>query len=114
MEPTQEPGPDEPTAAAGHEQPTAGDAGAAVVGDVDPVGPTAPEVDIGHGDVPAYAAVLERAQQVLADVERALERLEDGSYGTCEVCGTTIDDETLAEAPATATCRAHLPLAGHL
>lgn len=100
MEPTQEPGP-EPTVEP--EQPTAA---------------TEPEpeqgADDGHGAVPAYAAVLERAQQVLADVERALVRLEDGSYGTCEVCGATIDDETLTEAPATANCRAHLPLAGHL
>lgn len=51
--------------------------------------------------------VLVRIQADLADVDRALERLDDGSYGTCEVCGEALADEVLATAPATRLCAAH-------
>ncbi|QNG55820.1 TraR/DksA C4-type zinc finger protein [Pseudonocardia petroleophila] len=40
-------------------------------------------------------------------VQEALERVEDGSYGTCVVCGATIDDERLEARPEVATCREH-------
>lgn len=52
-------------------------------------------------------AVLDSIQVDLADVDRALERLDDGSYGTCEVCGEALADEVLAVAPATRLCPAH-------
>lgn len=45
----------------------------------------------------------------LADVERALQRLDEGSYGTCQVCGAAIDEERLAAEPATAFCAEHEP-----
>ncbi len=35
-------------------------------------------------------------------VEAAMARLDDGSYGSCEACGSAIDDQRLA-ADATAT-----------
>ncbi len=47
----------------------------------------------------------------LADVEVALDRLADGSYGTCEACGQTIDDADLARRPTARRCPDHLPLA---
>jgi len=46
----------------------------------------------------------------LADVELALARLDDGTYGRCEVCEAAIDEARLAEAPAARFCRAHLPI----
>ena len=79
-----------------------------------PSPPEPPEPAEHAGQPPAYAADLERAERVLAGVERALRRLDDGSYGTCEVCGDAVDDGTLAESPTATTCRAHLPLAGQL
>ncbi len=45
----------------------------------------------------------------LADVERALQRLDEGSYGTCQVCSAVIDDERLAAEPATVFCAEHAP-----
>ncbi len=45
------------------------------------------------------------------DVARALDRLAEGSYGTCEVCGTALDASVLAERPAARHCSAHLPIA---
>jgi len=56
------------------------------------------------------ASLLDSIEERLADVERALARLDEGSYGTCEVCGATVDDAVLVEAPATRFCPDHLPL----
>jgi len=46
----------------------------------------------------------EGAQQTLADVEAALRRIEDGSFGTCEVCGKPIGAERLAAIPWARLC----------
>ncbi len=52
-------------------------------------------------------SILEQVEAELADVEHALRRLDDGTYGTCEVCGTTIPDERLEALPATRLCLEH-------
>jgi len=49
-------------------------------------------------------ALLLEARASLADVDRALARLDDGSYWTCEHCGAPIAAERLAARPATRTC----------
>ena len=46
----------------------------------------------------------------VADIERALARLDDRSYGTCEVCGQPLDDTVLHERPAARYCARHLPM----
>lgn len=43
----------------------------------------------------------------LDDVESALARLEDGTYGSCEVCGQPIGDARLEAMPATRWCIEH-------
>lgn len=43
----------------------------------------------------------------LDEVERALERLDNGAYGRCETCGDPIGDDRLAAMPATRWCREH-------
>jgi DnaK suppressor protein len=40
-------------------------------------------------------------------VRAAIERLDDGTYGRCEVCGREIDDERLEARPETNRCREH-------
>jgi RNA polymerase-binding transcription factor DksA len=57
--------------------------------------------------------VLEGIEVELADVSRALERLDEGTYGTCEACGAALPDEQLAEAPAARCCSEHQPAPGH-
>ncbi|MFM8793788.1 MAG: hypothetical protein ACKOFF_02675 [Acidimicrobiales bacterium] len=42
---------------------------------------------------------LDRIERDLADVETALERLENGTYWTCEVTGERIPDSVLASNP---------------
>lgn len=40
----------------------------------------------------------------LADVERALEKLADGTYGTCDACGDPIGEERLQAIPWATRC----------
>jgi RNA polymerase-binding transcription factor DksA len=40
-------------------------------------------------------------------VQDALERLDGGEYGRCQVCGREIDDERLEARPEARTCREH-------
>lgn len=43
-------------------------------------------------------------QAMLGDVERALAKLEDGTYGYCDRCGTRIPDERLEARPWSVLC----------
>lgn len=46
-------------------------------------------------------------QNKLDQVEKAFARLEDGSYGSCDVCGDAIGKERLAALPSTTRCVQH-------
>ena len=48
--------------------------------------------------------ILDSIEGELADIEHALQRLDDGSYGTCEACGKPIGDDRLEAMPATRYC----------
>ncbi len=50
------------------------------------------------------AALLSQAVGQLAEIARAGQRLDDGSYGRCERCGLPIAAERLAARPAAAPC----------
>ncbi|GHD86833.1 TraR/DksA family transcriptional regulator [Streptomyces naganishii] len=50
------------------------------------------------------AAMLAQARDHLADVDRALGRLEEGDYGRCEGCGEPIPTQRLEVRPAARTC----------
>lgn len=49
-------------------------------------------------------SLLEQVEAELSDIEHALERLEEGTYGTCEACGRPIGDERLDAVPAARFC----------
>ena len=40
----------------------------------------------------------------LADVDRALAKIEEGTYGTCDRCGAPIPEERLAAIPWATLC----------
>jgi DnaK suppressor protein len=61
-------------------------------------------VSAEHGEQQALAA---RLREQLDDVERALSRLEEGTYGLCEVCGNPISEARLEVMPATRFCIEH-------
>jgi RNA polymerase-binding transcription factor DksA len=50
-------------------------------------------------------SILEQVEAELADVEYALRRLDEGTYGTCEACGKRIDEGRLEAIPAARLCR---------
>jgi RNA polymerase-binding protein DksA len=49
-------------------------------------------------------AILDRTDRQLVDVDRALERLDAGTYGTCELCGRPIGATRLRARPAARLC----------
>ena len=49
-------------------------------------------------------ALARQARHHLDEVDAAVARLEAGTYGTCERCGTPIGEERLAARPAARTC----------
>lgn len=61
-----------------------------------------PAVDVDAAD---------RIERELDGVDRALARLEDGSYGLCQVCQSPIDDAVLEADPTQDRCPAHVVLA---
>jgi len=52
-------------------------------------------------------SILEQVEAELADVERALQHIDDGRYGKCEACGGEIGDDRLEAMPATRFCITH-------
>ncbi|MGA3221392.1 MAG: TraR/DksA family transcriptional regulator [Acidimicrobiales bacterium] len=72
------------------------------VGDRSAPGTFVPEVD---------RALLDRARSDLDDVDAALRRLEEASYGQCEACGAPIGDSRLAALPAARYCLRHQQVA---
>lgn len=50
------------------------------------------------------AALLGSAREHVAELDRALERLEAGEYGRCEGCGEQIPAERLEIRPAASLC----------
>jgi RNA polymerase-binding transcription factor DksA len=43
-------------------------------------------------------------QEALADVDRAIQKLDEGTYGRCESCGADISEARLEAMPATRYC----------
>ena len=52
-------------------------------------------------------SILEQVEAELADVQRALQRLDSGTYGICEACHQPIADERLEAQPAARFCVTH-------
>jgi len=59
------------------------------------------QVTAERGEVEALAQKL---RETLEEVERALHKLADGSYGACEDCGRPIDPARLEAKPAARYC----------
>ena len=71
------------------DEPTVGDAGDAAV-------------DTDYGVIQSQLAEIESRE--LRQIEGALERIREGSYGTCEVCGGDIPLARLQALPYATTC----------
>ena len=49
-------------------------------------------------------ALVNQLAETLADVERALAKLDEGAYGSCESCGNEIGEARLEAMPSTRYC----------
>lgn len=54
-------------------------------------------------------SIEERIEHEIAEIDDALERIEDGEYGKCQRCGKQISDQRLEILPATRYCLEHAP-----
>lgn len=52
------------------------------------------------------AAMVDQLTQKVTDIDAALGRISDGSYGTCTNCGNPIEQERLAIMPTATLCLA--------
>ena len=62
------------------------------------------QVAAEQGEVRALVANL---RALLIDVERALVKLDEGTYGSCEECGEAISEARLEAMPASRFCVQH-------
>jgi DnaK suppressor protein len=69
---------------------------------VDDYASTAPDVE----DLQSSQATIDQVDALLDEVEGALSRIDDGTYGTCSSCGSAIDDLVLASTPTAQLCPA--------
>ena len=59
-------------------------------------------------DVAAYPIQKKEIERLLKKVDSALERMDKGSYGLCEVCHEPIETERLIADPLLQFCLEHL------
>ena len=52
-------------------------------------------------------ALVRQAQEHLREIDAALERVDAGTYGSCEVCGAPVPTARLEARPTARTCVAH-------
>lgn len=48
--------------------------------------------------------IRDRERKLIAKIREALERIEDGTYGVCEICGGEISEKRLRARPVTTMC----------
>lgn len=53
-------------------------------------------------------AVLKELETKYNDIKNALEKIEKGTYGICEISGEPIEEDRLIANPAARTCKAHM------
>jgi len=53
-------------------------------------------------------AILKDLEIRYNEVLAALTRIENGTYGTCEISGDPIEEDRLEADPAASTCKAHM------
>ena len=79
--------------------------------DLENEGPGAPDFDDNFADSAQVAAeqgetasLVSQLSEQVSEIDAALERMDAGTYGTCEVCGKPIGDARLEALPSTRYC----------
>jgi RNA polymerase-binding protein DksA len=71
-------------------------------GDPSPISSHPADEDVEGFD--EQVVLAQNEEQLLEDVEAALERIEAGTYGICTICGRAISKQRLDALPQAATC----------
>ncbi|MEQ1561400.1 MAG: TraR/DksA C4-type zinc finger protein [Nitrospira sp.] len=53
-------------------------------------------------------SVVNELEIKLLEVKNALKKIDDGTYGVCEVCGEKIEDDRLEANTSAKTCKSHM------
>lgn len=61
-------------------------------------------VGLTRTQMEAMSPLHDRSEQQIEEIEEALQRMEDGSYGVCEECGQPIRLERLYALPTASLC----------
>ena len=59
-------------------------------------------------DFEGRSGMVTTLQARLSDVDSALKKIEEGTYGKCEVCGEKIEENRLEANPSAKTCKEHM------
>lgn len=54
------------------------------------------------------SSITDDLEKDIIDVKCALDKIENGTYGTCEVCGGEIEEDRLDVNPEAKTCKADM------
>jgi DnaK suppressor protein len=80
---------------------------------IDPTTGQPSDVEFEHGFADSGQATAEKARvlsmaeglvEMLHEVDAALKRVEQGTYGTCESCGAKIPDDRMDARPVASLC----------
>ena len=86
--------------AVNHKQSVTDETGDLSIGKDDHIADSASETFMRELD----GGLEENAEHLLEEIDAALHRIDDGTYGTCVVCGRPIDEERLHAVPWATLC----------
>lgn len=71
---------------------------------------SAEEGDLAEGmeEYETNRAILKQLETRMTEVKVALEKIDNGTYGICEISGKPIEIDRLEANPAAKTCKAHM------
>ena len=82
----------------------------ATAGDIDTLPPAADPNEAADKieEMETRTETTEALEDRWQEIKDALKKIDDGSYGKCEVSGEEIEEDRLAANPAARTCKAHM------
>lgn len=80
----------------------------AVIGEVDVDAADENEVADKMEELEENELIVGQLDKQLNFVNLALEKIDEGKYGACEVCGKIIEKDRLEANPSAKTCKAHM------
>ena len=86
----------------------------ASVGDVDQSATEPDEIADRIEELEENQGEIREISTQARNIQRALTKIEEGTYGLCEMAGETIEEDRLEANPSARTCKAHMGDDGRL